>query len=216
MTTVWFSICTRNSSLFITHTDLALPQLSQPFTLFRHYRWYMQWFCLCFVCVCMCFSLSDLLHSSLYWLLSSTPTPDQQFLYFWNDLSAPSNEHACIHKDAVIQPFRLNAYEHAQTFTHASNHLIGYFMWPLLSNVSTRTHMHAVAHPFPAKSMLKALRRWDEWSTAAEVILQSRRTHCLTRTCLHYISYEVHIIEKVKNLKKSKNLKPCIKSDNLI
>lgn len=175
MTTGWFSIRTRNSSLFITRTDPALPQLSQPFTLFRHYRRYMQWFCLC---VHVFFSLTSSTAVCIdYW---TSPTPDQQFLYFWNDLSAPSNGHICIRKDGVIQPFNLIAYKHAQTFTNASNRLIGYFMWLLLCNVSTRTHMHAVAHPFPAESMLKALRRWDERSTAAEVILQSRRTVYMT------------------------------------
>lgn len=135
------------SSLFITHTDLALPHfhnLSRSSDI-------TDGICSGFVCVCMCFSLSDLLHSSLYWLLSSTPTPDQQFLYFWNDLSAPSNGHACIHKDAVIQHFQLNANKHAQTFTHASNHLV------ILCALYYVTWAHACSRtPFPSRIDVKS------------------------------------------------------------
>jgi len=47
--------------------------------------------------------------------------------------------------------------------------------------------LHAVTHPFPAESMLKALCRWDDRSTAGEVILQCRQTHYLTKTCLHHL-----------------------------
>lgn len=88
---------------------------------------------------------------------------------------------------SVILPFHLIAHEHEQTFTHANNSLIGYFTWPLLCNVSPRTHLHAVAHPFPAESMLKALCRWDDRSTVAEVILQGCQTHYLTKTCLQHL-----------------------------
>lgn len=92
----WFSTCTRNSSLFITATALTtFPALQKLQTVYA----VVLTLCACFFCF---FLLSDLLHSSLHWLLSSTPMPDQQFLYFWNDLSAPSNGHACIHKDTVI------------------------------------------------------------------------------------------------------------------
>lgn len=127
------------------------------FTLLRHDKCNMR------MCVCECVCASDLSVRIDYWARPPRRTNNSS-IFGAIRLLRQTHTHTFIKTLwSVIRLFQPIAYEHAQTLTHANNHRIGSFMRPLLRNV---THMHAVTHPFPAESMLKALRRWDERSAA--------------------------------------------------